>query len=102
MRASLVLALVVAGALAGASRGAAEEQTIQALTPPDEQRIEVISAPDDSQYVEPVDGSGTQTIAAHEPPSPTAKAASTAGKFLLGVASAGVALGVMAASLLLL
>ena len=102
MRPLVAVAFVLAGLLSGAAPGAAVEQNIVALTPPDEQRIEVITPAADQQGVEQIDGSHTQTIAAHEPPSPTTKAASTAGKFLLGVASAGLALGVMAASLLLL
>jgi hypothetical protein len=102
MRLLAVVAFALAVVSFGATPGAAVEQNIVALTPPDEQRIEVITPADDQQGVDAVDDAATQTVAAHEPPSPSAKAASTAGKFVLGVASAGLALGVMAASLLLL
>ena len=43
-----------------------------------------------------------QIVGANIPPTPSEKRASQAGQFVLGVASAGLALGVMAASLLLL
>jgi hypothetical protein len=82
-----------------------QEQRIEVLTPPGEQRIEVISgsvAVEGGQRVEGIDDSRTQTVGAHIPPTPGEKQASKAGQFVLGVASAGLALGVMAASLILI
>lgn len=102
MRPSLAVALLVAAVVFQATPRCGAEQVIEPLSPPDEQRIEIISGGDETQRVEAVAGSPEQTVGAHLPPSPSQKAASKAGKFMLGVASAGVALGVMAASLLLL
>lgn len=96
------MALFAAGIVLQAAPTRASEQAIQDLAPAVEQRIEVISAGEDDQRVEIVSGAPEQTVGEHVPPTPSEKAASTAGKFMLGVASAGVALGVMAASLLLL
>jgi len=83
-----------------------QEQRIDVLTPPGEQRIEVISGSvavdEGAQRVEGIDDSRTQTVGAHIPPTPGEKQAAKAGQFVLGVASAGLALGVMAASLLLI
>ena len=115
MRRLIVPALVIAAGLCRVAPVAADEQTVEVipdqqqrveeLTPPAEQRIEVISgsvAVDDGQRVVAIDDSREQTVGAHIPPTPGEKQASKAGQFVLGVASAGVALGVMAASLLLL
>jgi hypothetical protein len=101
VRLSIALALLVAGVLAQGAPVAANEQAVEILTPPAEQRIHALDAGGQVQRVEVV-GGGEQSVAAHEPPSPSAKAASRAGKFVLGVASAALALGAMAASLLLL
>ena len=115
MRRFIVPALVIAAALSRVAPVAADEQAVEvitnqeqrveALTPPAEQRIEVISgsvAVEGDQRVEALDDSRVQTVGVHIPPTPGEKQASRAGQFVLGVASAGVALGVMAASLLLL
>ena len=115
MRRFIVPALVIAAGLCRVAPVAADEQTVQvitnqeqrieALTPPAEQRIEVISgsvAVEGDQRVEGLDDSRVQTVGEHIPPTPGEKQASKVGQFMLGVASAGVALGVMAASLLLI
>ena len=116
MRRFIVPALVIAAALSRVAPVAADEQAVQvitnqeqrveALTPPAEQRIEVISGSvavdEGAQRVEGIDDSRTQTVGAHIPPTPGEKQAAKAGQFVLGVASAGLALGVMAASLLLI
>lgn len=115
VRRFILPALVIAAGLCRVAPVAADEQTVEvitnqeqrveALTPPAEQRIEVISgtvAVEGGQHVEGLDDSRVQTVGAHVPPTPGEKRASQAGQFVLGVASAGVALGVMAASLLLL
>jgi len=92
---ALVLAL-------GVLPSGAVEQTIVPLTPPEEQRVEMIGGGDYDEQVRGVDTQQVATVEPHVPPSPAAKAASTAAKGALGVMAAGVALGVMAASLLLL
>jgi hypothetical protein len=115
VRRFIVPALVIAGGLCRVAPVAADEQAVEvitnqeqrveALTPPVEQRIEVISgsvAVEGDQRVEALDDSRTQIVGANIPPTPGEKQASRAGQFVLGVASAGLALGVMAASLLLL
>ena len=115
MRRFIVPALVIAAGLCRVAPVAAaeqavevitnQEQRVEALTPPVEQRIEVISgsvAVEGDQRVEALDDSRMQVVGAHIPPTPGEKQASKAGQFVLGVASAGLALGVMAASLLLL
>jgi len=116
VRRFIVPALVLAAGLCRVAPVAADEQAVEVitdqeqqvevLTPPGEQRIEVISGSvavvDGAQHVEALDDSRTQTVGAHIPPTPGEKQATKAGQFVLGVASAGLALGVMAASLLLL
>jgi hypothetical protein len=116
VRRFIVPALVLAAGLSRVAPVAADEQAVDATTnqeqrveaiaPPTEQRIEVISGSvevdDGSQRVVALDDSREQTVGEHIPPTPGEKQASKAGQFVLGVASAGVALGVMAASLLLL
>lgn len=101
MRARCGFALVLAALLAGAGWVAATEQTIEPLTPPVDQRVERLGGDVDQQVI-PVAPGDEQRIGAHEPPSPSAKTASTVGKFVLGVTAAVVALGAMAASLILL
>ena len=111
----MVPALVLAAGLSQVAPVAADEQTVavitnqeqrvEAITPPAEQRIEVISgsvAVEGDQRVEALDDSRVQAVGEHIPPTPSEKQATKAGQFVLGVASAGLALGVMAASLLLL
>jgi hypothetical protein len=115
VRRFIVPALVIAAGLCRVAPVAADEQTVEvitdqqqrveAITPPVEQRIEVISgsvAVEGDQRVEALDDSRVQTVGEHIPPTPSEKQATKAGQFVLGVASAGLALGVMAASLLLL
>jgi hypothetical protein len=114
VRRFIVPALVLAAGLCRVAPVAADEQAVEAnqeqrveaIAPPTEQRIEVISGSvevdDGSQRVVALDDSREQTVGEHIPPTPGEKQASKAGQFVLGVASAGVALGVMAASLLLL
>ena len=116
MRRFIVPALVIAAALCRVAPVAADEQAVEVITnqeqrvemitPPAEQRIEVISGSitvdDGGQRVVALEDSREQTVGQHIPPTPGEKQASKAGQFVLGVASAGVALGVMAASLLLL
>ena len=115
VRRFIVPALVIAAGLCRVAPVAADEQAVavitnqeqrvEALTPPAEQRIEVISgsvAVEGDQRVEGLDDSRVQTVGEHIPPTPSEKQATKAGQFVLGVASAGLALGVMAASLLLL
>ena len=116
MRRFIVPALVIAAGLCRVAPVAADEQAVEVitnqeqrvevLTPPAEQRIEVISGSveveDGAQQVVALDDSREQSVGEHIPPTPSEKQATKAGQFVLGVASAGLALGVMAASLLLL
>ena len=115
MRRFIVPALVLAAGLCRVAPVAADEQAVavinnqeqrvEELTPPAEQRIEVISGSievdDGAQRVVALDDSREQTVGEHIPPTPGEKTASKVGQAALGVASAGLALGVMAASLLL-
>ena len=102
VRTSLLLAVSLAAATIAASPVRADEQRIEQLTPPAEQRVEVLGGTEDQQRVDALDDTKAQEVAAHEPPSAGAKAASTAGKFVLGVTAAVVAVGVTVASLLFL
>jgi hypothetical protein len=103
VRARVLLALGVVGVLLGAGPVRGVEQRITPLNPSEEQRIEHLGHPDDVAGVDAVPIAGAdQAIAPAEPPSPAVKAASTAGKVVLGVTAAGLALGAMAASLLFL
>ena len=102
MRATVASALLLAGLLLGSRPLGATEQTITPLTPPSEQRIERLGG-DGGQNVGAIaSAEDIQRIDAPEPPSPTAKKASTVGKFVLGVTAAGISLGAMAASLIFL
>ena len=101
MRASLGAVLVMAGVLAGAVAWATTgEQTIVPLTPPVEQQVQGFG-PGADQRVEAI-GGGEQQVGAHVPPTEAQKTASNVGKAVLGVTGAVIALGAMAASLLLL
>jgi hypothetical protein len=102
VRARLLLALGVVGIALAAAPVRGTEQRIVPLNPPEEQRVERIGGADDVAHVESVDGAADQDVAPAIPPSQTAKAASTAGKVVLSVAAAGLALGAMAASLMFL
>ena len=102
MRQSFALALLFTIAAFQAAPILAADQVIEPLDNGVEQQIEVLTTDDQMQRVEIIHGNVEQDVAGHVPPTPTQKTASKVGKFMLGVASAGVALGVMAASLLLL
>lgn len=102
MRASFLLTVLLAGATLVVAPARAVEQTIEVLTPPHEQRVEAVGGTEDLQHVAAVDETEAQRVAASEPPSPSAKAASTAGKIVLGVTAAAVAVGATVASLLFL
>jgi hypothetical protein len=98
----IVLAVAIAsfGIVLGGAPVRAIEQEIEPLTPPAEQRVEVIGGTE--QGVEGVDQQALEVVEPHDPPSPAAKAASNVGQAILGVTAAVVSLGVMAASLLLM
>lgn len=101
MRATVASALVLAGIILCGTLGVfAAEQTIVPLTPPREQRVDTLGGPADQRVEQVATTDDAQRIGAPEPPSPTKKAASTVGKFFLGVAAAGVAVAAMAATLL--
>ena len=104
MRLALGFAGIALGIVLGVvpSGAVEQEQTIVPLTPPVEQRVEMVGGGDYVEQVRTVDTQAVATVEPHVPPSPAAKAASTAAKGVLGVMAAGVALGAMAASLLFL
>lgn len=102
MRARLLLVLGVLGVTLAAAPVRGVEQRIVPLTPSEEQRVVPIGDPDAVAQVDALDPAASQDVAPAVPPSAAAKAASTAGKVVLSVAAAGLALGAMAASLLFL
>jgi hypothetical protein len=97
-----MVASIAIGVGLGAAPVRGVEQRIVPLTPPEEQRVEQIGAPDDLAQVQAIEHVADQDVAPAEPPSAAAKAASTAGKVALSVAVAGVSVAAMAASLLFL
>ena len=97
---SIILAVLLTAAIARSEP--VVEQTIEPLTPAQEQRVEAIGSGDDLARVDPVDADTAQDIVSQEPPNPAQKAASTVAKVLLSVASAAIAVGAMVASLLFL
>jgi hypothetical protein len=102
VRASLLLTVLLAGATLVVAPARAAEQTIEVLTPPGEQRVEALGGTEDLQNVVAVDEGEAQRVGEQVPPSPSAKAASRAGKFGLGVVAFVVSVGATVASLLLL
>lgn len=97
----LGLAVLLAGSQIGIQPGWSAEQTVERIVPTGEQEIQAIT-PRAEQRVDGVAAVGEQQIAPQEQPTPAAKAASTAGMIVTGVAAAAVALGATAAMLLLL
>ena len=97
MRRTLLLCCLLAASAAAPLW--AVEQTITPLTNDVGQDVRPIGG-DDGQTVRAVDPGAEQSIDTPEPPGPVAKAASTAGKVVLGVAGGALALGFMVASLL--
>lgn len=90
--------LLLLGILAGPAL--AEDQAVEDVTAPTEQRIEILDAGE--QAVVPVEVQGEHGVSAVEPPSAAKKAASTAGKVVLAVGAAALSIGVTVASLMLL
>jgi hypothetical protein len=102
VRITLALAGIALGVLLGVAPVAAIEQTITPLTPPEEQRVEVLGGGAAQEGVQAIETTELAAVEPHVPPSPAAKSASTAGKVALGVTAAAVSLAAMAASLLFL
>lgn len=100
VRVAFLAVSIFAAAVLPPTSARAVEQKIEVLTPPHEQRVETLGGTDDLQQVQALDDSRTQIVGPHEPPTPAVKAASTAGKIVLGVAAAAVAVGATLASLL--
>lgn len=101
----LVLALAALVLLTGVwspRSEAQQEQSITVLTPPEEQRIEVLNSGQGGQNVQGVDSGAVQGVYENEIPSEAGRTANTVGKVALSVTAAAVSLGVMAASLLFL
>jgi hypothetical protein len=95
----IVALLLLLGPAATVPSWATSEQTVVPIQTDTQQHVEVIGQ-DSSEHVDAVDPGRTQTVDAPEPPSAAAKAASTAGKVVLGVVGAAVGIGFMIASLL--
>lgn len=91
--------LVLPVGLLVATTAAAISQDVVPITPPVEQRIEMLTT-DEVQAVEPLAEGEAQAVMQHEPPSAGARTASTVGKAAAGVAAAVISVGIMAASLL--
>ena len=94
-----VLALVLIP-LAGLADNPPSEQTITAIPADTEQRIEVLTPPGE-QHVEALDADSTQRIS-EGTTGPVGRGFKGVTKVVVGVLAAGVSLGVMAASLLLI
>lgn len=101
MRRTLALVVLVAGLAAVAPSGAdvITEQTVTPIVPDEQQQVVAITPPQEQQ-VEAVVVSGTQVVGPNVAPTEADRAASTAGKIALGVASAALSLGATAAMLL--
>ena len=76
------------------------EQTVTPLVPQQEQRVEPL-VPEGEQRVEALDAEGIQQVT-QGTKGPVRRGAETAAKVVLGVLAAGVAIGAMVASLMLL
>src|SRR5262249_40115484 len=101
VRITIAALLLLAGIVFG-PRGfaAGVEQTITPITPPVEQRIERLGG-DGGQRVDALaSADDAQRVDVPGPPTATQKAASTAGKFVVGVAAAGISVAAMAATLM--
>jgi hypothetical protein len=103
MRRLLTLVVLVAGLAMVVPSGAdvITEQTVTAINPSQEQQVVAITPPDEQQ-VEALAMDGTQIVGPNVPPTEADRVASTAGKVVLGVASAALSLGATAAMLLFL
>lgn len=94
-------AAAIAAAAALAVSAALATQPVEPMAPGGEQQIEVLR-PGVAQSVDAVAPQPEQQVGVPEPVSPGKRAASTAGKVVLGVAAAGVAIGAAILSLLFL
>jgi len=97
-----VLALAVALRLAvpASAAGEAPEQTVTAIEPQGEQRVEPVTPPAE-QVVAALDAQSEQQVTS-EQKSGVRHGFETAGKVALGVLAAGISVGVMLAELILL
>jgi hypothetical protein len=95
----IVALLLLLGPAATVPSWATSEQTVVPIQTDTQQHVEVIGQ-DSSEHVDAVEPGRAQTVDVAEPPSPAAKAASTAGKVVLGLVGAGVGIGAMLATLL--
>jgi hypothetical protein len=75
------------------------EQTVTAITPPQEQTVVAITPPQEQQ-VQALAMNGEQIVGPNVPPTEADRAASAAGTVVLGVASAALSLGATAAMLM--
>lgn len=103
MRRLVALVVLVAGMAMVVPSGAdvITEQTVTAIAPTQEQSVVAIGAPQEQQ-VEALAMNGTQIVGPNVPPTEADRAASAAGKVVLGIASAALSLGATAAMLMFL
>jgi hypothetical protein len=97
---ALVVLLLRVALPADATTDPPDAQTVTPVTPPAEQRLEPL-VPQGEQRVEALSQEGFQEITGGRK-SPLRRGAETAGKVVLGVFAASVAIGAMLASLFLL
>jgi len=95
-----VLALALARAVPAFAADEAPEQTVTAIEPQGEQRVEPVPPPAE-QAVAALDAQSEQQVTS-EQKSGVRHGFETAGKVALGVLAAGVSVGVMLAELILL
>ncbi len=103
MRVAIVIAGIALSGLVAVAPSRAVEQTIEPLNPTGiEERVDPIGGGEQVEAVRGLDHQTVEGVAPAEPPSPAVKVASTAGKVVLGITGAGIAIGSMIASLLFL
>ena len=96
-----ILLLGCLAVVLAARMGAATEQTVEALTPPNEQDVQAIG-PAAEQGVQGVEQVNEQQVNAQEPASDAARVATKVGNVAIGVTAAAVSLAATAAMLLFL
>ena len=92
------LVLVVALTMGAFAADEVGEQTVTPITPPAEQRIEGVTSGNE-QRVQPVGVEGMQGVS-YGSKGPVRRGAEAAGKVVIGVLAAGIAIGATVASLL--
>jgi hypothetical protein len=98
--AAAVLVLLLQASMPALAASDAPEQTVTALPGDVEQRVDPLT-PGEEQHVQVLDGDGMQHVVGSDA-GPVRRGLGRVTKFAVGVLAAGVSLGVLAASLLLL